>query len=600
MPTLPVSRPFVRASMLIATALLWTSAVQAQDSTTSAPPAHLAAVTGAATVERDGSIEPASVNAPIIAGDQLRTTAGRVELLFPGGTALDIDENSSLDVLSPTLIRLIAGRALLSVAGANDPSSAVRYQIDTPAASARTDGPGEYRVAALGGRDDGETELAVVRGVADLVTERGTVAVRAGERSVALENGAPAFPQTFNSARFDAFDRWTVERRNARTTGASAQYLPRDLQMYGGALDRSGSWQYAAPYGYVWHPSVAASWRPYYYGNWSPIRSYGWTWIGFDVWSWPTHHYGRWGYARGGWFWIPGRAWAPAWVSWAVAPGYVSWCPLGFDGRPVFALSIGAGDPWLGWVVVPRQSFGYRNDDVRRYAIAAHQLPRTTPFIVQAVAPVAVPRFASRQSTVDGRRAAVDGRRDGVDRRPSEDLARRSNSNDQQAVRRTGSVDPARTFRQPLPERTRETAADRTRAAQPSLTPGTPGRGPAVDPRLPTDDPPALGVGRRPRFGEVSPKRDDASGRAEADRRLPTLRPRAPEVAAPRYRTPAPDPPARSDAPSPGVVHRGGLVDRSSSVTDSRGVTAVPRSAPERRVEGSSRREPSRGERRRQ
>ena len=36
----------------------------------------------------------------------------------------------------------------------------------------------------------------------------------------------------------------------------------------------------------------------------------------------------------------------------------MSWCPLAFDGRPVFALSI--GDPWVGWTVVSRTFFGSR------------------------------------------------------------------------------------------------------------------------------------------------------------------------------------------------------------------------------------------------
>ena len=117
-------------------------------------------------------------------------------------------------------------------------------------------------------------------------------------------------------------------------------YLPQDLQTLRQRRSISyGSWQYAAPYGYVWYPTVAADWRPYYNGYWSPVPSYGWTWIGVDAWSWPTHHYGRWGYARNAWFWIPGRTWGAAWVSWASAPDYVSWCPLGFDSRPVFALS---------------------------------------------------------------------------------------------------------------------------------------------------------------------------------------------------------------------------------------------------------------------
>ena len=83
-------------------------------------------------------------------------------------------------------------------------------------------------------------------------------------------------------------------------------------------------------------PHVVSGWRPYYHGRWRFYARFGWTWVGGDVWAWPTHHYGRWGTtSAGAWFWVPGRTWGPAWVHWAVAPGYVSWCPLGFDGRPV-------------------------------------------------------------------------------------------------------------------------------------------------------------------------------------------------------------------------------------------------------------------------
>ena len=47
----------------------------------------------------------------------------------------------------------------------------------------------------------------------------------------------------------------------------------------------------------------------------------------------------------------PGADWAPAWVSWASAPGYVSWCPLGWNNRPIFALNVNVYggrryDPW--------------------------------------------------------------------------------------------------------------------------------------------------------------------------------------------------------------------------------------------------------------
>jgi hypothetical protein len=109
---------------------------------------------------------------------------------------------------------------------------------------------------------------------------------------------------------------------------------------------------------------VAVGWRPYYYGRWSHLRPWGWTWIGHDPWAWPTHHYGRWGFSAGVWFWIPGRHWGPSWVSWAYAPGYVSWCPLGWNNRPVFgfaSVNVFGGrryTPWHGWTVVPHRRFG--------------------------------------------------------------------------------------------------------------------------------------------------------------------------------------------------------------------------------------------------
>ena len=213
-------------------------------------------------------------------GDHLRTTTGRVDVLFPDGTALDVDEHSAVDLQSPTLIRLTAGRVILTVWGASDPASAVRYQIDTPAASAWTGGAGEYRVSVLAGPGRTETELVVLRGAAVLDTERGSMPVHAGERAFVRSNDAPSFPLPFNSARLDAFDQWTMDQAAARTSTASADYLPPDLQMYGGTLDRYGEWAYTAPYGYVWYPTVES-----------------------DAWHWPTHHYGRWEYARNRWRW---------------------------------------------------------------------------------------------------------------------------------------------------------------------------------------------------------------------------------------------------------------------------------------------------------
>ena len=324
------------ATVFILCALVGAHIVRAQEPPNAeASPAYIAVVDGAATLERDGVAQAAAVNEPFVPGDRIRTAAGRVEVLFPDGTALDVDEHSAVDLQALHLIRLGAGRILLIVARGSDPSVDLRYQVDTPAASARIDGPGEYRIAARSGAAAGspaETELAVLRGSASLETERGSMPIVAGERTLARDGDAPSYAQAFNSARYDAFDLWSAAQRDARTTVASTEYLPQDLRMFGGTFDRYGSWEYDEPYGYVWYPTVASGWRPYYRGHWAPYQGRGWTWIGLDVWAWPTHHYGRWGYTRDRWFWIPGRTWGPAWVSWAAAPGYVSWCPLGFDG----------------------------------------------------------------------------------------------------------------------------------------------------------------------------------------------------------------------------------------------------------------------------
>jgi hypothetical protein len=216
---------------------------------------------GEATLERAGESEPATANMPFVAGDRLRTGAGRVEIAFPDGTAIEVGEYSEVEAISPTRVRLIAG-----------------------------------------------TMDHIQRVVA---------------------------------------------------SSQSATYLPPDLQTFGSTFDQYGSWQYDQPYGYVWYPQVGPDWRPYSYGSWSPLRSYGWTWVGAEAWAWPTHHYGRWGFARNAWFWIPGRTWGAAWVSWSFADDYVSWCPLGWNSRPVFALSIGSRRGWDDWTV-PRRTFETR------------------------------------------------------------------------------------------------------------------------------------------------------------------------------------------------------------------------------------------------
>ena len=342
-------------------------------------PAHVSAVDGTATLEREGRIDPVEENIILLAGDRLRTTRGRLEILFADGSALAIDDHTSIDLLDDSLMRLLGGRVKLVIARA---TGGVEYRVDTAAGSALVRTPGEYRIALVERQSRPEVDLTVLRGTAELLNDHGRTVVRAGTYAVANALQAPSLPYVANSAAWTEFERWADDQRAVRTGAYSTRYLPTEVHYYAGAFDRYGDWNYEPTYGYVWYPRVATGWRPYHHGKWSFHGRFGWFWIGGGRWAWPTHHYGRWGIHSGRWFWIPGRQWGPAWVHWARSPRFVGWCPLGFDNRPVFSITninvnINTHRPWHGWTVLPRQHF-VPNVAVPRHGLAGSALPVST------------------------------------------------------------------------------------------------------------------------------------------------------------------------------------------------------------------------------
>ena len=398
----------VLPAVTVCVALVCATPVAAQERSPAAPdaqaPAHIALVDGVAVLERDGEVDDAPVSMPLLAGDRVRTRGGRVEILFADGSTLHLDHNTVVDLQSDELVRLIAGRIRLSIPG---PAREVHYRIDGPHGWAQIEEPGEYRVALLNSPGGSELELAVIRGHAALANDGGRTPLRAGERAFVRAAAAPSYAFVVNSAAWDAFDRWSEARRDERM-GESATYLPDEVRPYAGSLDRYGYWRDEPTYGRVWYPRVQSDWRPYYRGRWVNLRPYGWTWVGHDPWGWPTHHYGRWGVSAGGWFWIPGRTWGAAWVSWASAPGYVSWCPLGWDNRPVFQINIinvrRGYNPWRGWTVLPQRHFG--RGFVHRAVVRADVIDTRTrgAFRVADRAPQA-PRYAVPRASMPIRTA---------------------------------------------------------------------------------------------------------------------------------------------------------------------------------------------------
>jgi hypothetical protein len=154
-----------------------------------------------------------------------------------------------------------------------------------------------------------------------------------------------------------------------------------DAELFRERLSPYGHWEWVPDYGQVWVPAVSTGWRPYWYGHWV-LTDWGWTFVSDDPWGWAVYHYGRWGFSPAfGWYWVPGYAWGPAWVTWRVGFGWCSWAPLGPRG-----VVYGYGSP--AWIAVRQEHF--------TQPIVAHAVinVRQTSGIVQRAQPLPMARPA--------------------------------------------------------------------------------------------------------------------------------------------------------------------------------------------------------------
>ncbi len=94
-----------------------------------------------------------------------------------------------------------------------------------------------------------------------------------------------------------------------------------------------GQWTSDPTYGTIWVPDggqVGSDFAPYQTeGSWGMTEGGDWAWQSDYAWGHIPFHYGRWVWTGASWGWIPGRRYAPAWVTWRVGEGgYVGWAPL--------------------------------------------------------------------------------------------------------------------------------------------------------------------------------------------------------------------------------------------------------------------------------
>jgi hypothetical protein len=280
-------------------------------------------------IAETGEWAPASVNMPLVEGDELWVPDGGVSAIqTSNGVNVRLDRNTALQVLRTERdsfqFSLSQGRAYVL---SNAPRRSV-LQFDTPDASIRTFGSSTFRIDV----PDGETDVLVFRGTVTAENASGTTRVSSGSMLVL---GSDGYAELSPLPPPDNWQVWNERRdRIALARGEGYRHLPDELRVYSSDLDENGRWVNVPDYGYVWTPTVVVigDWAPYRHGRWV-WRGGDYVWIGYEPWGWAPYHYGRWAFVtRIGWCWVPPARgdvfWAPGYVGWVRTGDHVAWVPL--------------------------------------------------------------------------------------------------------------------------------------------------------------------------------------------------------------------------------------------------------------------------------
>ena len=504
-------------------------------------PARIRALEGSATIQRDQEQDrvEATINSPLYAGDKIDVESGYLEIQAPDGSLIWLDMGDQVQLLE---LRDLGGESggenVLALQNgtlegeiSSEASSQAEMRIDTPEASVYLMSRGRFRVEAT----NATTSVVSYRGVVELAGDEGSVLVRTGQKSRVGSGDEPEEPWTVNTFRRDPFGEWCEERSASYVSenrqGEYIDQVPGSVRHYATELDAYGDWNYIAAYGWVWRPSVIqVGWRPYGSGYWSWCPR-GWTWVSYEPWGWLPYHYGRWNWVTTvGWVWIPGAVYSGAWVSWAVTPTYIGWCPLDFYNRPAYVAlnysNVTVNQFGGGWNFLPLNRWGGMN--LNRDIVRADRVPR----LQGAVTTRSLPYF-------DGNRARL-----------QPDLVQRVVRNNPVPGDSATRITPgAGSFRQ---VDRRELAGPRKVIRPPSRTekvPGAPGDVPAPRTGRPNNVG-KNGIPSQQGFRPVAPMRPRFQ---PSERRLP-VEPERGSVG--QRRTPPPRVPSVEDDPSRRVLNK--------------------------------------------
>jgi uncharacterized membrane protein YgcG len=303
-------------------------------------------------VIREGkpSEEVAVLNLPLTAGDTILTSdVRRCEIQFDTGTILRLDVNTELrletllaDSLSSKqkMTNLVLERGRVYVMYKRYTGREV-FQVKTPKTAVKLD---HNSVALIHARNDYSTDVRVLEGKVyvmfgpeDLLDFTTAKVKKEQQLTITADNHLIS-----NDYQNDAdFMAWNIDlNENFVETHEGKTYIPMAIQKFPEAVfyfaqkysNLYGEWIYDRMYGYVWRPFYNdyypdGSWQPYYYGHWRRLEGELF-WVPAEPWGWVPYHLGVWQWdEERGWLWIPGDAFAPAWVVWDFYFGYYTWRP---------------------------------------------------------------------------------------------------------------------------------------------------------------------------------------------------------------------------------------------------------------------------------
>jgi hypothetical protein len=360
----------VRASLIFAlfvAALLWAApAGWAQDQAPVPVPgaaqsseqpnsrvARISVIQGNVSTQRGdtGEWTAATVNTPVVPGDRVSTgDHSRAEIQLDYANVIRLGEGTVVRIadLEPQRIQIEVGQGLVSFDSFQNSDSDV--EADTPNLAIHPRRDGLYRIQVI---SDGETQVAVRRGQAELGTAEGSTTLELGQLITVRGDSNSAQYKVDAAPGRDGFDQWNEERDQIIQGSLSSPNLS-PYYTGGGDLNQNGTWNNVPGYGRVWAPAnVPQDWAPYRNGAWVWEPNWGWTWVSYEPWGWAPYHYGRWFVYAGSWMWWPGPVspyyrpiWAPAYVSFF---GFGRGFGVGVGFGSYGWLPIGPADPFFPW-----------------------------------------------------------------------------------------------------------------------------------------------------------------------------------------------------------------------------------------------------------